>query len=75
MTIIEIEGKTYKTDGTFISLKNENQGIALHIGQLSQKIQDKIQDEIFEQEKAQALAEDCRLGICECCPGSAYYGI
>jgi hypothetical protein len=32
-------------------------------------------DQVFEQEKAQAAKEDCRLGICECCAGSMYYGI
>lgn len=34
-----------------------------------------VYDAIFEQEKAQALKEDCRIGICYCCEGSMYYGI
>jgi len=34
-----------------------------------------LQDKIFEQEKAWAEAEDCRIGICECCPSSPYYNI
>jgi hypothetical protein len=34
-----------------------------------------IYDEIFEQEKAQALKQDCSQGICTCCQDSMYYGI
>lgn len=35
----------------------------------------KNEDEVFEQEKAEALAQDCVDGICECCEGSMYYAI
>ena len=34
-----------------------------------------IYDAIFEQEKSQALKEDCRMGICSCCEDSMYYGM
>ena len=34
-----------------------------------------IYDSIFEQEKRQAAKDDCRLGICTCCPDSKYYGM
>jgi hypothetical protein len=34
-----------------------------------------VYDAIFEQEKAHALKEDCRMGICTCCEGSMYFGI
>lgn len=34
-----------------------------------------VYDAIFEQEKAQALKDDCRQGICTCCEDSAYYGM
>jgi hypothetical protein len=34
-----------------------------------------IYEKIFEQEKAEALNQDCREGICSCCEGSMYYGI
>ena len=30
---------------------------------------------VFEWEKRQQEKEDCRIGICSCCKGSAYYGI
>ena len=29
----------------------------------------------FEYEKKMAEKDDCRLGICSCCPDSQYYGI
>jgi len=29
----------------------------------------------FEEEKQQALSQDCLEGICECCPGSMYYQV
>jgi len=34
-----------------------------------------VYNAIFEQEKQQALSEDCRMGICSCCEGSMYFGI
>ncbi len=34
-----------------------------------------IYDAIFEQEKSEALKQDCLHGICSCCEGSMYYGI
>ena len=34
-----------------------------------------VYDAIFEQEKKQALKDDCRQGICTCCEDSAYYGM
>ena len=34
-----------------------------------------IYDAIFEQEKKQALKDDCIQGICTCCEDSMYYGI
>jgi len=34
-----------------------------------------IYDAIFEQEKAQSAKNDCRLGICSCCPDSKYFGM
>ena len=34
-----------------------------------------IYDAIFEQEKAEALKQDCLSGICSCCVGSMYYGL
>ena len=34
-----------------------------------------IYDLIFEQEKAEALKQDCIDGICSCCQDSMYYGI
>ena len=34
-----------------------------------------VYDAIFEQEKAQALKQDCKEGICSCCEGSMYYGM
>lgn len=34
-----------------------------------------IYDAIFEQEKSQALKEDCRMRICSCCEDSMYYGM
>ena len=34
-----------------------------------------VYNQIFEQEKKQALKQDCRRGICTCCGGSMYYGL
>jgi hypothetical protein len=34
-----------------------------------------VYDAIFEQEKKQALKDDCRQGICTCCEDSMYYGM
>ena len=34
-----------------------------------------VYDAIFEQEKAEALKQDCMAGICSCCEDSMYYGI
>ena len=34
-----------------------------------------VYDAIFEQEKAEALKQDCKDGICTCCEGSMYFGI
>ena len=34
-----------------------------------------VYDAIFEQEKAAALKQDCRGGICTCCEDSMYYGM
>jgi uncharacterized protein (DUF3820 family) len=34
-----------------------------------------VYDAIFELEKAEALKQDCREGICTCCEGSMYYGL
>lgn len=34
-----------------------------------------IYDAIFEQEKTDALKQDCRVGICTCCEDSKYYGM
>lgn len=34
-----------------------------------------VYDAIFEQEKAQALKQDCRDNICTCCEGSPYFGM
>jgi len=34
-----------------------------------------IYDAIFQQEKAEALKQDCFRGICSCCQDSMYYGI
>jgi hypothetical protein len=36
---------------------------------------DAIYNQIFEQEKQQALSRDCLDGICSCCEGSMYYGL
>ena len=34
-----------------------------------------IYDAIFEQEKLQALKDDCKMEICTCCVDSMYYGM
>ncbi len=34
-----------------------------------------VYDAIFEQEKLEALKQDCMHGICSCCEDSSYYGI
>ena len=34
-----------------------------------------VYDAIFEQEKLEALKQDCMDGICSCCEDSIYYGI
>ncbi len=34
-----------------------------------------VYDAIFEQEKAEALRQDCLDRICSCCPDSMYYGM
>lgn len=34
-----------------------------------------VYNEIFQQENAQALKQDCMRGICTCCEDSMYFGL